>query len=37
MELKGWSRTVILGVGGAIGAIAGVLLTAWIIHLAKKS
>jgi len=31
LELKGWSRTVVL----ALGAAAGVLLTAYIMHLIK--
>jgi len=31
-EVKGWTRTVIL----ALGAFAGVLATAGIIHLCKK-
>lgn len=30
----GWERTVWLAVGGAIGAVAGVLVTAWFIHVA---
>jgi len=32
MELKGWDRTFVL----AIGAAAGVLITALIIHYLKK-
>lgn len=32
MELRGWNRTFIL----ALGAAAGVLLTALIIHYIKK-
>lgn len=32
MELRGWSRTFVL----ALGAGAGVLITAWLIHLMKK-
>jgi len=31
-EVKGWTRTLIL----ALGAFAGVLATAYVIHLAKK-
>ncbi len=34
---KGWERTAWLAVGGAIGALAGVLLTAWIIHYLKTA
>lgn len=34
-EVVGWERTFWLSVGGAIGALAGVLLTAWIIHESK--
>ena len=32
MELKGWNRTLVL----ALGAGAGVLITAYLIHLMKK-
>jgi|GEM_PF-3494703 len=32
IEIKGWTRTIILGLGG----FAGVLITAGIIHYAKK-
>ena len=32
VEIKGWTRTLIL----ALGAMGGVLVTAGIIHLAKK-
>jgi len=32
MEVKGWTRTILLALGG----FAGVLVTAYIIHLAKK-
>lgn len=35
MELKGWDRTILLAVGGAIGATAGVIITASLIHLIK--
>ncbi len=32
IEIKGWTRTFILG----LGALAGVLITAGIIHIAKQ-
>jgi len=32
LELKGWDRTFVL----AFGAFLGVLITAWLIHMAKK-
>lgn len=32
MEVRGWTRTGIL----ALGAAAGVLITAWIIHELKQ-
>ncbi len=34
-ELKGWNRTFVLALGGAIGALAGVLITAYLIHVSK--
>ena len=35
-ERMGWERTAYLALGGALGALAGVLLAAWIIHVTRK-
>lgn len=35
-ERLGWERTYLLATGAALGAAAGVLLTALLIHLARK-
>jgi len=36
-ERLGWERTGWLAVGGAVGALIGVLVTAYLIHLARTS
>jgi len=35
-ERLGWMRTALLAAGGAVGAAAGVLITAWLIHIARQ-
>ena len=35
-ERMGWERSYWLALGGALGAVAGVLITAWVIHLARS-
>jgi len=35
-EIRGWRRSALLALGGALGAAAGVLITALIIHYLKK-
>ena len=32
----GWKRTYLLAIGGAIGGALGVLVAAWLIHLARR-
>ena len=32
----GWRRTALLALGGGIGAFLGTLITAWLIHLARR-
>jgi len=36
-ERLGWERTYLLAAGGGIGALIGVLVTAYLIHLSRKS
>lgn len=36
-ERLGWKRTFLLAAGGGLGALAGVLITAYLIHLSRKS
>jgi len=36
LERMGWSRTVLLALGGAVGALVGVLVVAELIHVMRK-
>ena len=35
-ERMGWRRTALLALGGGIGALLGTLITAWLIHKARR-
>lgn len=35
-ERLGWKRTYLLALGGGLGALLGVLLTAYLIHLSRE-
>ena len=35
-ERMGWRRMALLALGGGIGAMVGTLITAWLIHKARR-
>ena len=35
-ERLGWERTFLLALGGGLGALVGVLVTAYLIHLSRE-